>query len=118
MKSLSLVFVMCVFAASAWGAAPDGAKNFGAKCASCHGKDGKGNAAMSKVFKVDPSALDLTDKATLDKTDADLDAVTAKGFKKMPAYAGKMTEAEIAALTAHVRTLGAAKTIEKTPPGK
>ncbi len=83
-----------------------GEATYAAKCASCHGKDGKGNAAMAKMFKVDNAALDLTDQATLAQKDDELIAVTAKGRGKMPAYAGKMTEAEIAEVVAYMRQLG------------
>jgi mono/diheme cytochrome c family protein len=79
---------------------------YAGKCASCHGKDGKGNAAMAKGFKVEPAALDLTDDATLSKTDEELAAVTSKGAGKMPAYGGKLSEAEIVDVTAFMRTLG------------
>lgn len=89
------------------GATP--ASLYNSKCASCHAKDGKGNAAMAKAFKTDAAALDLTDKATLDKTDADLDAVTKKGLRKMPAFAGKLSDQEISALTAYFRGFSTAK---------
>ena len=79
------------------------------KCAMCHGKDGKGNAALSKVFKVDPSAMDLTSKAVQDKKDGDLNGATSKGKGKMPAFAGKLSDKEIAGVTGYVRTLAKPK---------
>ena len=85
------------------------AKTYAAKCASCHAKDGKGNAAMVKVFKVDASALDLTKDSTLAKSDAALAKVTTDGINKMPAYKGKLTDAEIAGLIAYIRTLAPKK---------
>jgi mono/diheme cytochrome c family protein len=82
-----------------------GAKTYGAKCASCHGKDGAGNAAMVKVFKVEPAALDMTKKSTLDKSNADLAKVIKDGLNKMPAYKEKLTDADIASVVAYMRTL-------------
>jgi cytochrome c6 len=97
--------------------AEDAATLFNSKCASCHGKDGKGNPSMSKVFKVEDSALDLTDGATLGKSDDELNGITAKGSGKMPAYEGKIQPADIAALTAHSRKLAGGQTakVEAAP---
>jgi len=86
-----------------------GAKVYAAKCASCHGKDGKGNPAMAKVFKVEPDKLNLLADATLAKPDADLIKTTTDGSGKMPAYKGKLTDAEIAQTIAYVRSLGKPK---------
>lgn len=85
------------------------AKLYAQKCASCHGKDGKGAPAMAKMFKVDIALLDLVDEATLKKKDEELDALTAKGINKMPAYADKMKAEEISALTKYFRSLAPAK---------
>jgi len=79
---------------------------YAAKCASCHGKDLKGNAAMTKVFKLDASALSLVSQSALAKTDEDLTAVTAKGKGKMPAQEGKLKAEEIADIIAYVRSVG------------
>jgi mono/diheme cytochrome c family protein len=39
------------------------------------------------------------------QSDADLVAVIQKGKNKMPAFAGKLTDAQIADLVAHIHTL-------------
>jgi cytochrome c6 len=67
------------------------------KCASCHGKDGKGNAALNKMFGAE--GLDLTKAATAAKTQAELVEIVRKGAGKMPGYDGQMSEAEIQAVT-------------------
>jgi len=90
-------------------AAPDAARTYAAKCASCHAKDGLGNPAMAKVFKVEPSALDMTKKATLDKTDVDLAKVVKDGLNKMPAYKEKLSDADIASVVAYIRSLALKK---------
>ncbi|MBI4376170.1 MAG: cytochrome c [Elusimicrobia bacterium] len=85
-----------------------GQKTYGAKCASCHGKDGKGNAAMAKMFKVTPAALDLVDKDTQGKKDEELFKLTSEGKGKMPAFKSKLSEAEIKDVLSYIRTLAPA----------
>jgi cytochrome c6 len=86
-------------------AAPDGSKTYAAKCAACHAKDGTGNPNMAKIFKVDPAALDMTKKATMDKTDADLAKAIKEGVNKMPPYKDKLSDADIAAVVTYLRSL-------------
>ena len=105
--------ILLVSTAAVWSAEPDaglpagqaGAKIYAAKCASCHAKDGKGNPAMAKVFKVEPEKLSLVSEAALAKTDADLIKVTTEGSGKMPAYKGKLSDADISGVIAYTRSL-------------
>jgi len=90
-------------------AAATGAETYAKTCVSCHGADGRGNANMVKAMKVDASALDLTDAATRAESDADLIKDTTDGKGKMPPYGKKLGAADIAAVIAHVRTLGGGK---------
>jgi mono/diheme cytochrome c family protein len=95
-----------------WGAeasADAGAKVYAAKCASCHAKDGTGNPTMAKVFKVEPEKVSVVSDAALAKSDADLAKTTSEGAGKMPAYKGKLTDAQIADVVAYIRTLAPAK---------
>ena len=80
----------------------DGAKVYAAKCAACHGVDGKGNKALG--------ARDFTDAARMGAiTDAKIKSVILDGGKAhglsplMPPFKGQVTEAEIAALIKHIR---------------
>jgi mono/diheme cytochrome c family protein len=82
-------------------AAADGAAIYKAKCAMCHGADGSGNTTMGKSMKL----RDLRSPEVQKQSDAELTKVTADGKGKMPAYKGKLTDAEISALVAHMRTL-------------
>jgi len=82
-------------------AAADGAALYKAKCASCHGADGSGQTAMGKAMKL----RDLRSPEVQKQSDAELTKITADGKGKMPAYKGKLTDAEISALIAHMRTL-------------
>lgn len=112
MKTRQLgLFILALAAVTASGrAAEDPIQTlYNQKCASCHGKDGKGTASMAKMFKVDVALLDLTDKATLDKKDDVLDGITSKGIGKMPAYAAKLKADEIKALTVYFRSLAKPK---------
>ncbi|MBI4249921.1 MAG: c-type cytochrome [Elusimicrobia bacterium] len=86
-----------------------GAKLFESKCASCHGKDGKGKEAMAKMFKVEPAALNLIDEPTLAQTDEELIATTTKGKNKMPAFEGKLSSEDLAVLVSYLRELGGGK---------
>lgn len=80
--------------------------DYKAKCASCHGPAGKGNAVLAKSLKVTDAQMNLVDADTLAKTDEELSAATTDGKGKMPAYNGKLTPEQIKALTAFVRSLG------------
>lgn len=80
-------------------------KIYDKKCASCHGKDGKGNVAMLKMLKVDASLLNLVDKETQDKTDENLVSVIVGGLNKMPAYGKSLKDEEIKGAASYVRSL-------------
>jgi len=100
-KLFALLTVSILLILPATLAAADGAALYKAKCASCHGVNGSGDTAMGKAMKL----RDLRSPEVQKQTDADLTKVTADGKGKMPAYKGKLTDAEISALVAHMRTL-------------
>jgi len=78
--------------------AADGAATYKAKCAMCHGPDGsKENPAMGIKALSGPDVQK--------QTDAQLIEVTSKGKGKMPGYAGKLSDDEIKAVVAFIRTL-------------
>jgi len=81
--------------------AADGAAVYKAKCASCHGPDGKGETAIGKSMKLRSLASADVQKTT----DADLTKIISDGKGKMPAYKGKLSADEIKALVAYIRTL-------------
>ncbi len=97
---LLLAIVAMVFAPLAAFAA-DGAAVYKAKCASCHGPDGKGETSIGKSMKL--RGLGSADVQKI--TDADLTKVISDGKGKMPAYKSKLTADEIKALVAYIRTL-------------
>ena len=97
---LLIAIVAMVFAPLAAFAA-DGAAVYKAKCASCHGPDGKGETSIGKSMKL--RGLGSADIQKI--TDADLTKVISDGKGKMPAYKGKLSADEIKALIAYIRTL-------------
>lgn len=81
--------------------AQNGPALFKQKCAPCHGADGKGDTSMGKALKV----RDLSSDDVQNQSDAELTEITENGKNKMPAYKGKLTDAQIKDLVAFVRTL-------------
>ena len=87
--------------------AADAKTNWANNCAQCHGPTGKGDTKMGKML----NAMDLTDpKKQSSFTDAQAataikDGVKQNGKTTMKAFGGKLTEEEIKALVAYVRTL-------------
>jgi len=81
-------------------------KTWKAKCASCHGADGKGKTESGEKMGV----VDLTSADAKKKTDEQLkDAITngakGKGDAAMEGYKDKLSAEEIDKLVAHVRSL-------------
>ncbi len=99
-------------------AAEGGKGVYDAKCASCHGKDAKGNPAMAKMFKVEPDAMNLVNEAALAKTDEELAKIVSAGKGKMPAYEGKLKPEEIKEVIAYLRSAVSGKAEEKAKAGK
>ncbi len=83
----------------------DGAAIYKSKCAMCHGPDGKGQTTMGKNLKL----KDLGSAEVQKMTDAELNKLIADGKGKMPAYKGKLDQASIDALIAHIRTFAPKK---------
>ena len=89
--------VIAVCATSA--VAQDAAGTFKAKCAMCHGADGKGGKMGTRDF----ASADVKKE-----TDAELTDIITKGKPgppKMPAYGDKLKDTEIKDLVAYIRGL-------------
>ena len=91
---IALALPLSVFAA-------DGAALYKAKCASCHGADGSGQTAIGKSMKLRNLGAPEVQK----QSDKELYRIIADGKGKMPAYKSKLSDVEINALVAHMRTL-------------
>jgi mono/diheme cytochrome c family protein len=85
---------------STWSLA-DGGADFKAKCAMCHGPDGKGDTSMGKTLKL----RDLGSAEVQSQSDADLTGIITSGKGKMPKYDGKLTADQIKDVVKYVRTL-------------
>jgi cytochrome c6 len=97
----ALIGVMAVSPFATALAQDAGAATYKAKCEMCHGTDGLGNTPVGKKLMARPfNAPDV-----LKESDADFTAVIDKGKNKMPAFAGKLTDAQITEVVAYIRTL-------------
>lgn len=81
--------------------AQTGADTYKAKCQMCHAADGTGNTPAGKAMK----AVSFMSPDLVKKSDADLIAATENGKGKMPAYKGKLSDAQIKDVIAYIRTL-------------
>ena len=72
-----------------------------AKCVMCHGADGAAATGPGRALK----AASFKDASIVNASDADLITAVSKGKGKMPAYQGKLSDAQIKAVIAYVRTL-------------
>jgi mono/diheme cytochrome c family protein len=82
--------------------------NYKKHCTSCHGPDGKAQTRLGRKS----GAKDLSDKVALGKLDDEAVFKTIKfgrknekGEEKMEPFGAEMSDAEITALVAYVRTL-------------
>ena len=98
-SSLLLLAAAAIFAVPAH--AQSGAALFKAKCAPCHGPDGKGATSMGKVLKV----RDLSSPEVQKQTNDELTTMIENGKGKMPAYKAKLSSSEIKELVSYIRTL-------------
>lgn len=85
-------FAVCVSPA----AAQDAAATYKAKCAMCHGADGKGGKMGTR---------DFASAEVKAETDAQLTDIVTKGKGKMPAYGGKLSDADVKGLVTYIRSL-------------
>lgn len=90
--------VIAICSASA--VAQDAAATYKAKCAMCHGPDGKGGKMGTR---------DFASAEVKKESDAELTDIITKGKPgppKMPAYGDKLKDTEIKNLVAYIRGLG------------
>lgn len=99
MKQIISVILAVVFASSGAAFGADAAALWGQHCASCHGKDGSGNTMMGKKLGV----KDYTKEQGF--SDAEAANVIKNGKGKMKAYKDKLSDADVKALVAYVRSL-------------
>lgn len=96
---IAIVLLSSVGIASAEGA---GKNIFTSKCSICHGPDGSGKTSMGKALNI----ADLHSATVQKMADGDLKNVITNGKNKMPAFKGKLTDAQIDDVIAYIRSLG------------
>ncbi len=96
-----IVAVSSLTVCSTMAFAQSGADIYKSKCQMCHAADGSGNTPAGKSSKVRP----FNSPEVMKLSDDDLIKVTKSGQGKMPAYAGKLTDAQIKDVIAHIHTL-------------
>lgn len=97
-KRIQRFGVLCLmtFAAATMSFAQStGEATYKAKCAMCHGATGKGDTPAGKAMKVAPFT-----KAS----QTDMIAIIKSGKGKMPAYNGKLTDAQIKDVASYIHT--------------
>ncbi len=106
MNKLSVLFLAAALATALTAKAADVKENWTAHCAKCHGEDGKGDTKMGKKAGV----KDFTDaKVQAEIKDDKAFKAIKEGLKEgdktlMQAYNEKLSDDEIKALVAHVRS--------------
>ena len=96
MKRILAAFAILSLAGAAGAAvADDAATLFSQKCASCHGKDGKGTSVGQKMGAKDLAATKLSE--------ADIEGVISNGKGKMTAYKEKLSADQIKSLAKYVK---------------
>lgn len=85
--------------------AADGKDVFQAKCQMCHGAAGTGNEALAKAMKIELTRLDLTKHETRAKSEPELTVTVKAGKGSMPAFDGKLGDADIKAVVRFIRSL-------------
>lgn len=98
---LSLMFALAVVAPVMRADAAKGGEVYKAKCAACHGADGKGETAAGKSLKL----KDLSSSEIQKQHDSELKTLLETGKGKMPAYKGKLTNEQIENLVQYIRVL-------------
>jgi cytochrome c6 len=98
---VALISAMAISTAVVSQAQASGAATYKAKCASCHGADGSGSTPAGKSMKV----VSFKSPDIVKASDDELIADTKNGKGKMPAYSGKLSDAQIKDVVAYIRTL-------------
>ena len=101
LKQLARISVVSLLAAATVSFAQDGAATYKAKCQMCHGATGMADTPAGKSTKARP----FNDPDVMKMSDADLINITTNGHNKMPAYKGKLTDAQIKDVVAYIHTL-------------
>jgi len=102
-NALRVVLVVLTFSLifSSLSFAQGGADLFKAKCAMCHGPDGKGQTTIGKNLNL----RDLGSADVQGQSDADLTKIIADGKGKMKGFADRLSKDQIGDVVKYIRTL-------------
>src|SRR5512140_3020070 len=102
LRTIGFTLGFCFLASPAFGQEPKRSAAWEMHCVVCHGPDGKANTEEGKK-KMARNLTDARWQATV--SDGRLEGSIKRGRDKMPSFGKKLTEAQIKALVAEVRTL-------------
>ena len=110
-RSVVLAALLCCLAGCRdliAGGRADGAAIFSEVCARCHGPQGEPDAANVARLGVKPLT---SENVQHQLSDEDIRRQILRGSenKQMPSFAGALSDAQVEAVIAHVRTLGSAR---------
>ena len=106
MKQKMSVFALILLASAGVGVAGDASVTWAQNCASCHGKDGSGNTMMGKKLSV-KDYRDATVQAAFSDAEAERaikEGVKTNGKETMKPFGTKLSNTDIKALVAHIRS--------------
>lgn len=98
---LGSALVLAVLLSGAMGFAQSGEATYRARCQSCHGAQGVPNPGIAKMMGVKP----VTDPSVKAHSAAEMIALTTNGKAKMPAFKGKLSDAQIKDSVEYFRSL-------------
>jgi mono/diheme cytochrome c family protein len=100
-KQIVQVSLITLLAAGTLSFAQDASATYKSKCQMCHGATGLADTPAGKSTKARP----FNSPDVMKMSDDDLIKITTDGHGKMPAYKGKLTDAQIKDLVAYIHTL-------------
>jgi len=101
-KIVIALFSIVVFAGVAAAQSASAGKTiYASKCSMCHGPDGAANNTMGKNLKIP----DFHSPDVKKMSDTELKSIILDGKGKMPAYKGKLTEAQVSDVIAYIHEL-------------
>jgi len=106
MKQKMFVVALIVIASAGFGVAADASATWAQNCASCHGKDGSGNTMMGKKLGV-KDYHDAKVQAAFSDAEAERaikEGVKTNGKETMKPFGSKLSDADIKALVAYIRS--------------
>ena len=106
MKRKILVVAAIVIASAGVSAGADVSAMWAQNCASCHGKDGSGNTTMGKKLSV-KDYHDAKVQAAFSDAEAERairEGIKTNGKETMKPFGSKLSDADVKALVAHIRS--------------